>query len=93
MPSTQGGLGRDHNPFCFTAWLAGGGIRGGATHGASDAWGYKPADRKNPTEVHDLHATLLWLLGLDHTRLAVRHHGIDRRLTDVHGHVLHGLIA
>lgn len=93
MPSSQGGRGRDHNPYVFTNWLAGGGIRGGITVGESDQWGYKPLDRRNPTEVYDVHATILHLLGIDHTRLTVRHGGIDRRLTDVHGHVLHKLLA
>lgn len=93
MPSSQGGKGRDHNPFVFTNWLAGGGIKGGVTCGESDQWGYKPLDRKNPTEVYDIHATLLYLLGLDHTQLTFRHNGIERRLTDVHGHVIQGLLA
>ena len=93
MPSTQGSKGRDHNPFVFTNWLAGGGIKGGITHGESDQWGYKPLDRKNPTQVYDIHATLLHLLGIDHERLTVRHNSIDRRLTDVHGHVLHDIIG
>ena len=93
MPSTQGSLGRDHNPYVFTNWLAGGGIRGGVTYGPSDQWGYKPEDRDNPTQVYDVHATILHLMGIDHERLTVRHDGIDRRLTDVHGHVLHDLIA
>lgn len=93
MPSSQGGKGRDHNPFVFTNWLCGGGIRGGVTHGESDQWGYKPLDRKNPTQVYDVHATLLHLLGIDHTKLTTRHNGIDRRLTDVHGHVIGELLA
>ena len=93
MPSSQGGKGRDHNPYCFTNWLAGGGIRGGISHGPSDEWGYKPADRANPTEVYDIHATVLHLLGIDHTRLTVRNNGIDRRLTDVHGRVIPELLA
>jgi hypothetical protein len=88
MPSSQGGKGRDHNPYCFTNWLCGGGIRGGTTYGPSDDFGYKPADRKNPTQVYDIHATVLHLLGIDHTKLTVRNNGIDRRLTDVHGHVI-----
>jgi hypothetical protein len=92
MPSSQGGKGRDHNPYCFTTWLAGGGIRGGICHGPSDEWGYKPADRRNATQVHDIHATMLYLLGFDHEKLTVRHNGIDRRLTDVHGHVIHDII-
>jgi hypothetical protein len=93
MPSSQGGKGRDHNPYVFTNWLCGGGIRGGVTHGLSDQWGYKPLDRKNPTQVYDVHATLLHLLGIDHTKLTARHNGIDRRLTDVHGHVIPELLA
>ncbi|MCU0705704.1 MAG: DUF1501 domain-containing protein [Fimbriiglobus sp.] len=93
MPSSQGGKGRDHNPYCFTNWLCGGGVNGGVTVGESDQWGYKPADRNNPTEVYDLHATILHLLGIDHERLTVRHNGIDRRLTDVHGHVVNELIS
>ena len=93
MPSSQGGKGRDHNPYVFTNWLAGGGIKGGITHGESDQWGYKPHDRKNPTEVWDIHATILHLLGIDHTKLTFRHNGIDRRLTDVHGEVITPLLA
>lgn len=93
MPSTQGTTGRDHNPYCFTNWLCGGGIKGGMTHGPSDPWGYKPLDRANPTQVYDIHATVLHLLGIDHQRLTVRHNGIDRRLTDVHGHVIHELLG
>ena len=93
MPSSQGGRGRDHNPHCFTNWLAGGGIKGGTTIGPSDEWGYKPADRDKPTRVYDIHATVLHLLGIDHTRLTVRQDGIDRRLTDVHGSVIKDLIA
>lgn len=93
MPSSQGGKGRDHNPYVFTNWLCGGGIRGGVTHGESDQWGYKPLDRKNPTQVYDVHATLLHLLGVDHTKLTARHNGIDRRLTDVHGHVIREILA
>jgi hypothetical protein len=93
MPCAQGGKGRDHNPFVFTNWLAGGGIKGGLSYGPSDEWGYKPADRSNPTQVYDIHATILRLLGLEHTRLTWRHNGIDRRLTDVHGEVIDALLA
>ena len=93
MPSTQGTKGRDHNPFVFTNWLCGGGIKPGTTHGLSDEWGYKPLDRENPTQVYDIHATMLHLLGIDHEQLTVRHNGIDRRLTDVHGHVIREIIA
>lgn len=93
MPCSQGSLGRDHNPFVFTNWLAGGGIKGGTTYGESDEWSYKPADRNRPTYCYDVHATILHLLGIDHERLTVRHNGIDRRLTDVHGHVIKDLLA
>ena len=93
MPSTQGSKGRDHNPYVFTNWLCGGGIQGGVTAGESDQWGYKPLDRKNPTQVYDIHATMLHLLGIDHKQLTVRHNGIDRRLTDVHGHVIKKLLT
>ncbi len=91
MPCSQGGKGRDHNPATFTSWLAGGGIKGGITHGASDEWSYKAAE--NPTYGYDLHATALHLLGIDHTRLTFRHNGIDRRLTDVHGRVIREILA
>ncbi len=93
MPSSQGGTGRDHNPFCFTNWLSGGGIKPGVSYGESDEWGYKPLDRSNPTQVYDIHATILHLLGIDHTKLTLRHDGIDRRLTDVHGHVIPDILA
>ena len=93
MPSSQGGKGRDHNPYCFTNWLCGGGIRGGVVAGESDEWGYKPLDRSAPATVHDIHATILRLLGIDHTRLTFRNNGIDRRLTDVHGEVIQSLIS
>lgn len=93
MPCAQGGKGRDHNPFVFTNWMAGGGVRGGLSVGASDEWGYKPAERGIKTEVYDIHATALHLLGIDHEKLAFRHNGIDRRLTDVHGEVIRELIA
>lgn len=92
MPCSQGSKGRDHNPFVFTNWLCGAGIQGG-TYGESDEWGYKPLDRDHPTQVYDIHATILHLLGIDHTRLSVRHNGLDRRLTDVHGHVLTKMIS
>lgn len=90
MPCSQGSKGRDHNPFCFTNWLAGGGVRGGVTFGESDAWSYKPATQ--PTYCYDVHATILHLLGIDHTKLTFRHNGIDRRLTDVHGNVINSII-
>ena len=91
MPCSQGSKGRDHNPFTFTSWVAGGGFRGGVTYGASDEWSYKAADK--PTYCYDLHATILHLMGIDHEKLTFRHNGIDRRLTDVHGHVIRDLLA
>jgi uncharacterized protein (DUF1501 family) len=93
MPSSQGSKGRDHNPFVFTNWLCGGGTKGGVTAGESDQWGFKPLDRENPTQVYDIHATMLHLLGIDHKRLSVRNNGIDRRLTDVHGQLIDEIIA
>lgn len=91
MPCSQGGKGRDHNPFTFTSWLAGGGIKGGVTYGASDEWSYKAAE--HVTYCYDLHATVLHLLGIDHEKLTFRHNGIDRRLTDVHGKVIRDILA
>ncbi len=91
MPCSQGSAGRDHNPFTFTNWLAGGGIRGGAVHGVSDEWSYKAVE--DITYCYDVHATILHLLGINHERLTVRHNGIDRRLTDVHGHVIESILA
>lgn len=93
MPCSQGSKGRDHNPFVFTNWLAGGGIKGGTTCGESDRWSYKPADPANPTMCYDVHATILHLLGIDHEKLTFQHNGIDRRLTDVYGHVIQDIIA
>ncbi|MEQ8854452.1 DUF1501 domain-containing protein [Gimesia sp.] len=93
MPCSQGSKGRDHNPFVFTNWLSGGGIKGGTTYGESDQWSFKPADPANPTMCYDVHATILHLLGIDHEKLTFRHNGIDRRLTDVHGHVIKEIIA
>ena len=83
--------GRDHNPFGFTVWMAGGGIRGGMTLGSTDEFGYRAVER--PLEIHDLHATMLHLLGIDHERLVMEHGGRAMRLTDVHGHVVHEIIA
>ncbi len=83
--------GRDHNHWGFTVWLAGGGVRGGQVYGATDEFGFK--DVENPVHVHDLHATILRLLGFDHTRLTYPHAGRDFRLTDVHGTVIDRLIA
>jgi uncharacterized protein (DUF1501 family) len=90
-PMAQGSDGRDHNPFGFTMWLAGGGVRGGTVYGATDDYGYFAVENK--VEVHDLHATILHLLGLDHKRLTFRFGGRDMRLTDVHGNVIDALIA
>ena len=83
--------GRDHNHYGFSMWLAGGGVRGGYVHGATDEFGFQAVENK--VHVHDLHATILWLLGFDHERLTFRHAGRDFRLTDVHGHVVKELIA
>ncbi len=93
MPCSQGSKGRDHNPFVFTNWLAGGGIKGGTTYGESDQWSFKPADPANPTMCYDVHATILHQLGIDHEKLTFRQNGIDRRLTDVHGHVIKDIIS
>lgn len=90
-PFAQGGDGRDHNGGTFVTWLAGAGIKAGAAHGKSDDWGYKTAEGK--TYCYDLHATILHLLGIDHERLTFRQNGIDRRLTDVHGHVVKEILA
>lgn len=84
-------LGRDHNHYGFSVWMAGGGIRGGVAYGATDEFGFKAVE--NPTSVHDLHATMLYLMGLDHKRLTYRYAGRDFRLTDVHGRVIHEIIA
>jgi uncharacterized protein (DUF1501 family) len=90
-PFAQGSDGRDHNPFGFSLWLAGGGIRGGTIHGATDEFGYKAVENK--LQIHDLHATMLHLLGIDHTRLTFRFGGRDVRLTDVHGEVVRAILA
>lgn len=92
MPMFQlGTYGRDHNPFGFTGWLAGAGVRAPYSYGATDPFGFKA--EQNVTTVHDFHATILHLLGLDHTRLTYYHNGIERRLTDVHGNVASELLA
>lgn len=90
-PMAQGTDGRDHNPFGFSIWLAGGGIKGGTIYGATDEYGYFAVENK--ATIHDLHATMLHLLGIDHTRLVFRFGGRDMRLTDVHGEVLTDIIA
>jgi len=89
-PMAQGSDGRDHNPYGFTIWMAGGGIKGGTIHGATDDYGYHAVEDK--VEIHDLHATMLHLLGMDHKRLTHRFSGRDMRLTDVHGEVVTALL-
>lgn len=91
MPFTQGATGRDHNGGSFVTWLAGAGVKRGSTHGESDEFAFKAA--KDETWCYDLHATILHLLGIDHQKLSVRHNGVDRRLTDVHGHVVKDVLA
>ena len=91
QPFTQGAVGRDHNQGTSVAWMAGAGVKGGVAHGESDPWSWRAAEGK--AYCYDLHATILHLMGIDHTRLSVRHDGTDRRLTDVHGHVIEGVLA
>jgi len=90
-PTAEGTDGREHHPFGFTMWLAGGGIKGGMTFGATDEFGWHAVENK--VHVHDLHATILYLMGIDHTRLTYRYSGRDYRLTDVFGNVIHPIIA
>jgi hypothetical protein len=90
MPFSQGTAGRDHNGGTFVSWLAGAGVKPGIAFGASDDWGWKALE---PTWCYDLHATVLHLLGIDHERLTFRHNGANRRLTDVHGHVIEKILA
>jgi hypothetical protein len=90
-PFAQGSDGRDHNPFGFSVWMAGGGAKGGTAYGETDEWGYKVV--KGRVEIHDLHATMLHLLGVDHKRLTFRFGGRDMRLTDVHGEVVREVLA
>jgi hypothetical protein len=90
-PTAQGGDGRDHNPHAFSMWLAGGGVKGGHVHGATDDFGYYAVENK--VHMHDLHATILALLGLDHEKLTYRHAGRDFRLTDVSGEVVKEILA
>jgi hypothetical protein len=89
-PFAQGSDGRDHNPFGFSMWLAGGGVKGGTVYGATDEYGYKAVEDR--CDIHDLHATMLHLLGVDHTKLTFRFSGRDFRLTDVYGEVLTGIL-
>jgi uncharacterized protein (DUF1501 family) len=90
-PTAQGGDGRDHNPHGYTMWMAGGGVKGGITYGNTDDYGWFAQEDK--VHLHDLHATMLHLLGIDHTRLVYRYGGRDYRLTDVHGEVVNKIIA
>lgn len=90
-PMAQGTNGRDHNPFGFTVWMAGGGMKGGMVYGATDDYGYYAIENK--LDIHDLHATMLAALGVDHTQLTKRFSGRDMRLTDVHGRVIEALFA
>jgi uncharacterized protein (DUF1501 family) len=90
-PTTEGTNGRDHNPYGFTMWLAGGGVHGGLVHGATDEFGFQAVEDK--VHVHDLHATLLHLLGFDHERFTYRYAGRDFRLTDVYGRVVKEILA
>jgi len=89
-PFAQGANGRDHNPYGFSIWLAGGGIRGGVVHGETDEWGYHAI--RDKYQIHDLHATMLYLMGIDHTRSTFRFGGRDMRLTDVHGKVMQAIL-
>jgi uncharacterized protein (DUF1501 family) len=90
-PFAQGSNGRDHNPYAFSVWMAGGGIRGGTAIGATDEFGYRAVEK--PCAVHDLHATILHLMGVDHHRLTFRSGGRDHRLTDVHGELITDALA
>jgi hypothetical protein len=90
QPFSQGAVGRDHNGGTSVTWLAGAGIKGGVAHGESDEWSWRARD---PLYCYDLHATLLHLLGIDHTRLTFRHNGSNRRLTDVHGEIIHPILT
>jgi len=91
QPFTQGPTGRDHNAGTSVAWLAGAGVKPGVSHGASDEWSWRAGEGK--TYCYDLHATILHLMGIDHTKLSVRHDGTNRRLTDVHGEVIEDILA
>ena len=87
----DGNKGRGHHSACFSSWMAGAGVKGGTSYGSTDEIGATVAE--NGVHVHDFHATILHLLGIDHTRLTFRHAGRDYRLTDVHGHVVHDVLA
>lgn len=91
MPFSQGSVGRDHNGGTFAMWMAGAGLKPGFAFGESDEWSWKAM--KDKTNCYDMHATILYLLGIDHEKLTFRHNGIDRRLTDVHGHVIDEILS
>jgi hypothetical protein len=91
MPISQRGVGRDHNPAAMSMWMAGAGIKGGQVIGASDDFGYKVTEQ--PVTVHDFHATILHLLGIDHKRLTHLFNGRNMRLTDVHGELIPQIVA
>jgi hypothetical protein len=88
---TADNFGRDHHPRCFSIWMAGGGVKRGFTYGETDEYGYNVV--RDPVHVHDFHATLLHLFGIDHERITFRHQGRYFRLTDVHGHVVKSILA
>jgi uncharacterized protein (DUF1501 family) len=90
-PIAQGGNGRDHNPQGFTVWLAGGGSKPGLAYGNTDDFGYFAVE--NRVHMHDLHATMLYMLGLDHEKLTYKYAGRDFRLTDVYGNVVRDILA
>jgi uncharacterized protein (DUF1501 family) len=90
-PVSESADGRDHNPYGYTMFMAGGGFKGGVCHGATDEFGFRAVE--NRVSVHDLHATLLHVLGIDHETLTYRYAGRDFRLTDVYGQVVHELLA
>ena len=90
-PTTENADGRDHNPWGFTMWMAGGGARGGMTYGETDEFGFRSVSNK--VHIHDLHATILHMMGFDHEKLTYRHAGRDYRLTDVSGEVVRDILA
>ena len=88
---TEDNYGRDHHPRCFSVWMAGGGVKGGMTYGETDEFSYNITE--NPMDVHDLHATMLNLMGVDHTKLTFKFQGRHYRLTDVHGRVVKDVLT
>jgi hypothetical protein len=88
---TQSNYGRDHHPRCFSVWMAGAGVKAGHVHGETDDFSYNIV--RDPVHIHDLNATALHLLGMDHTRLTYRHQGRDYRLTDVHGELIQEVLS